>query len=330
MNHSLVMENAYSNGIKSIEALPAITASIPTLMNNPFITSSYATNNYQGIGSLMKKKGYSTSFFHGGEQGTMGFYQFSNKAGFDKYFGMKEYNHNNDYDGSWGIYDEPFFQYYAKYLSSENSPFISCIFSVSSHPPFNLPKKYKNTFPEGELAIHRTISYTDFSLKKFFNKIKDEEWFQNTLFVITADHTSPQSIKKEYHNRLGRYSIPIIYYKGDNSMKDSLQEYRDIVTQQIDIMPTILDIINYNEPFFSFGESIFKKKDWAISFLEETYLFIKRNEFVINKEEDYKTFSDKNLNFQMENNKNSIDLLKAIKQTYNKSLNSNKMQYNED
>ena len=77
-------------------------------------------------------------------------------------------------------------------------------------------------------------------------------------------------------------------------------------------------------------KSIFKKKGWAISFLEETYLFIKRNEFVINKEEDYKTFSDKNLNFQMENNKNSIDLLKAIKQTYNKSLNSNKMQYNED
>ena len=98
MKHSLVMENGYSNGIKSIEALPAITASIPTLMDNPFITSSYATNQYDGIATILEDEGYSTSFFHGGQKGTMGFYQFSKKAGFQKYFGMEEYNNIKDYD----------------------------------------------------------------------------------------------------------------------------------------------------------------------------------------------------------------------------------------
>ena len=74
INYSLVMERAYANGIKSIEALPSIVSSIPTLMNNPFITSIYATNKYYSLPLLLKREGYSTSFFHGGNRGTMGFY----------------------------------------------------------------------------------------------------------------------------------------------------------------------------------------------------------------------------------------------------------------
>ena len=79
MKESLVMENAYANGIKSIEALPAISSSIPTLMDNPFITSTYTNNQFKGLGSILKNEGYTTSFFHGGKRGTMGFYQFSKK-----------------------------------------------------------------------------------------------------------------------------------------------------------------------------------------------------------------------------------------------------------
>ena len=128
--HSLVMENGYANGIKSIEALPAITSSVPTLMNEPFITSSYATNSYYSIASLLKKEGYSTSFFHGGTRGTMGFYQFSKKAGFDKYFGLEEYGKEKDNDGVWGIYDGPFFKYFSDYLNKEQQKVIKEIMGI--------------------------------------------------------------------------------------------------------------------------------------------------------------------------------------------------------
>ena len=77
MQYGLVFNNAYANGLKSIEALPAITASIPTLMNNPFITSQYAQNKFGSLASLLNKEGYNTSFYHGGNRGTMGFYSFS-------------------------------------------------------------------------------------------------------------------------------------------------------------------------------------------------------------------------------------------------------------
>ena len=171
ISHSLVMERAFSNGVKSIEALPSIISSIPTLMNNPFITSSYATNKYNSLPKLLKNEGYSTSFYHGGNRGTMGFYQYCKKAGFDKYFGREDYNNEKDYDGFWGIYDGPFFNYFLEKLNLEKEPFFSSIFSLSSHPPYKIPSEFDNVFNKGKLNIHENISYTDFVLGKFFREL---------------------------------------------------------------------------------------------------------------------------------------------------------------
>lgn len=324
--HSLVMEQAYSNGIKSIEALPAITASIPTLMNNPFITSTYATNQYKGIANILKEEGYSSSFFHGGTRGTMGFYQFSKKAGFDNYFGKEDYNNKEDYDGTWGIFDGPFFKYFSDYLNKEQEPFISSIFSLSSHPPYKLPSELKNTFPKGDLIIHESIGYSDFVLKQFFERAKKETWYKNTLFIITADHTSPERKKDIYKNKIGRYSIPILYFMGDSSLKGS----NNSITQQIDIMPTILDLLDYNKEFFSFGKSVFENKNWAISYLNNEYLFIKDSTNITDRNEKQITYLDRNRKVKTENNKESILLLQAIKQQYNNSLIENKLSTDEN
>ena len=326
MSHSLVMEKAYSNGIKSIEALPAITTSIPTLMNNPFITSTYATNQYKGLANLLKEQEYSSSFFHGGTRGTMGFYQFSKKAGFDKYYGREDYDNEKDYDGSWGIFDGPFFNYFSEYLNKEKEPFISSIFSLSSHPPYNIPSEFENTFDKGELIIHESIGYSDFVLQEFFKNAKKEKWYKNTLFIITADHTSPERLEKEYKNKVGRYSIPLLYFMGDSSLKGS----KTTITQQIDIMPTILDILGYQKSFFSFGKSVFKNENWAISYLNNEYLFITDSSIITDRDEQYNSYSDNSKKNKTENKKESILLLKSIKQTYNNSLIENKLHSDED
>ncbi|GIS07961.1 MAG: hypothetical protein CM15mP112_00730 [Flavobacteriales bacterium] len=142
MKHSLVFTNAYANGVKSIDALPAIISSIPPLMNDPFITSSYAQNKYNSLPSILKKENYSTSFFHGGTKGTMGFYSYSIKAGFENYYGKEEFNNDEFSDGVWGIYDKPFFEFFYEQLNKKNEPFFSTFFSLSSHLPFTLPKEY--------------------------------------------------------------------------------------------------------------------------------------------------------------------------------------------
>ena len=321
MQHSMVFNNAFANGSKSIEALPAITASIPTLMDNPFITSNYGQNQFESLASLLKKEGYNTSFFHGGQRGTMGFYSFIHKAGFQEYHGLEEYNNSSDFDGSWGIYDIPFMQYFASELNAKKEPFLTTFFSLSSHPPYVLPKNYKHQFEK--IGIRETIKYTDDALQQFFKNIKDKEWFKNTLFIITADHTSGEKYNKKYKNRIGRYSIPLLLFKGDSS---SIGEDNSIV-QQIDIMPTILEEISYTKPYLAFGKSLFSDESWAISKSHSGYLFITDQGIIRNKLEDYPNFNDWNLK-EISNKENpNIYLLKAIKQDYNSRMKNNNLKY---
>ena len=321
MNHSLVFTNAYSNGLRSIEALPAITASIPTLSNTPFISSVYAQNKFNSLPSVLSKKGYSTSFFHGGTRGTMGFYGFAKKAGFQKYFGLEEYDNKADYDGTWGVYDEPFFNYFSDKIKAEAKPFFTTFFSLSAHPPYNIPNKYDTIFKEGDLEIHKLISYSDYSLKVFFENIKHEGWFDNTLFVITADHTSPKSSDELYKNKIGRYSIPMFFYTPNGELKG----INDVVTQHIDIMPSILDYLGYDMPFISFGESVFRKKSWAIHYNNNRYCLITKNGYLNNREEKYSTFSDWSLRKRIDNIEEDVILLKSFKQLYSKNMTINNL-----
>ena len=334
--HSLVMEKAYANGVKSIEALPAVTSSIPTLDYEPFLTSTYAANSYYSIASLLKEEGYSTSFFYGGVRGSMGFYQFSKKAGFDNYYGLEEYGKNDeDNDGVWGLYDGPFFEYFSEKLDNKiPEPFVSLIFSITSHPPFTLPEEYENKFDKGDNDYHESIGYTDEMLRDFFERAKNQEWYKNTLFVFTADHCSGD-ISEDLDFVNGEYSIPIIYFMGDSSLAES----NSTITQQIDIMPTILHLLKYNKPFFSFGKSVLKEdqevpqttNSWAISNMYyDKYVLIHEDGFLFGRDEEYTNYSDSDQKEETKINEDAIKLLKAIKQKYNNSLIDNKMTINED
>ena len=324
MNYSLVFTNAYANGLKSIEALPAITASIPSLMNDPFITSNYAQNSFESIASLLNKEDYYTSFYHGGYKGTMGFYSYCKKAGFSDYFGLEEYDNINDFDNSWGIYDKPFFKYFAENVNTKGEPFFSTFFSLSSHPPYTLPNDYLKGFDSvNKIGIRETILYSDFSMKNFFNNIENKTWFNNTIFIITADHTSAENFNNKYNNKIGRYTIPLIIYSPDGSYKG----INNNVVQQIDIMPTVLEIIGYNKPFFSFGKSILSEKNWAINYIQNEYCLIKENSIILSKIEKYSSYKDWNLTDTNMINVDNINLLKAIKQDYNYRMMNNKIRY---
>ncbi len=267
MKKSYVFNHAYANSKRSIEALPSILASIPTLMNDPYSTSKYGANAIESLASILKKEGYQTSFYHGGINGTMNFDDFCNIAGFDEYFGRDEYPNQNDYDGSWGIWDEPYFQYFANNLNKNTQPFFATIFSLSSHHPYAVPDKYKGKLKEGPLPIHVSISYTDLALRRFFETASRQTWFNNTLFVFTADHTS-LSDDPYYRNPLGQQAIPIFFYEpgNENGTIDATE------IQQIDIMPSVLSKLNYSKPFYSFGNNAFDTlaKHFSISYSDNS------------------------------------------------------------
>ena len=253
--HSMVYTNAYCNGSKSIHGMSSVIAGVPSF-KVAFTSSPYPKQKIQSLVSCLKEKGYHTSFFHGAANGSMGFLGFSNILGYDKYYGRTEFNNDTEFDGSWGIWDEPFFQFMKQKIDKEKGPFFSTIFTVSSHEPFVLPEKYENKFPKGKIPMHKMVGYTDFALKKFFESAKKEPWFKNTLFVFTADHCN-QPYYPFYLKQVNWRAVPIMFYKPDGSLKGE----SNALAQQIDIYPTVLDMIGYKKPFRSWGRSLISEKD---------------------------------------------------------------------
>jgi phosphoglycerol transferase MdoB-like AlkP superfamily enzyme len=252
IGQSLVFDG-FSNGRRSIEGIPAILSGLPTLMNQDFITSVYAGNKFNSLANLLHEIGYNSSFYHGGSNGTMGFDAYTRSAGFEHYYGRTEYANEEDYDGQWGIWDEPFLQYFAKSLNKTKEPFLSAVFTLSSHHPYQIPGKYKGKFREGNLKIQQSIMYADYALGRFFATASKMPWFDNTLFVITADHTSEAWIPS-YRTRPGSYEIPILFYRHNSSLKGGAV----ITAQQTDIMPSVLDYLHFPSPFIAFGQSVFQ------------------------------------------------------------------------
>jgi len=244
--------DAYANGKTSIQGIPAILSGIPSLMNESFIQSEYAAGKYTSIAGLLKPRGYATAFFHGGTNGTMGFDSYTKLVGFDHYYGRSEYHNEKDYDGKWGIRDEEFFQYTAKTINGMKQPFVAALFSLSSHHPYYVPSRYVNIFRTGKLPIQQSIMYADFSLGRFFHTVQHMPWYRNTLFVITADHTS-EGYYPYYQSDIGQYAIPLLFFKPGSD----LHGRGSAVAQQTDIMPTVLGYLGYDRKYLAYGNDLF-------------------------------------------------------------------------
>jgi len=251
--HSFVLDNAYCTGRQSIHGMSSMLAGIPT-MQVAYTSSPFAQQKVQSIVSIAKEMGYDTSFFHSAPNGSMGFLGFSNILGFDHYYGKNEYNNDADDDGHWGIWDEPFFQYMCRTYSQKKQPFLGTIFTLSSHHPFQIPKQYEGKFPKGNLEIHQCIGYTDYALKQFFECAKKQPWYNNTIFAFVNDH--PNQIYYDLYKEpiTGKGAAIMFYSPNPNLVPKGVNSD---IAQQIDIYPSLVDLMGYHKPFRSWGRSVF-------------------------------------------------------------------------
>ncbi len=280
ISKSITFTRSYSNGRKSIDGMPSVLSSIPMFVE-PFFLTPASMNHVSGIASLLAGEGYETAFFHGAQRGSMGFMAFARSTGFKNYYGREDYDNDkrfggdDDFDGMWAIWDEPFLQYYATKMSEMNEPFMTAVFTASSHHPYVVPEKYKETFPEEGMIMHKCIRYTDMALGKFFERASKESWFQNTIFVLTSDHTN-MSDHAEYQTDLGIFTAPIIIYVP--GVTDKNPEMQDKIAQQIDILPTIMGLLNYQKPYFAIGIDVLNtpaEDTWAVNYLNGVYQYVK-------------------------------------------------------
>jgi uncharacterized sulfatase len=247
-----------SSGRTSRDAPPSILSSVPSWMDESFMHSQYVSIKTEGLGNILRSKGYKTAFYHGGKNGTMSFDLSARLSGFDEYYGMNEYpNSGKDFDGFWGIFDGPFLQNMAAELSKKPEPFAATVFTVSSHQPYTIPDPLKGKFKTGPLPIHESIGYADFALKEFFKTASKQKWYDKTLFVLTGDHTQ-QNADPGYAALEGRYDVPLILYCPSKKLIADTSAF----VNHIDIRPSVLDLFGLNTINKSvLGASVFSKRD---------------------------------------------------------------------
>ena len=275
---ALSFEYSYATGRKSIDGMPSVLASIPSFVE-PFFLTQASLNDISGIaGELTKHKGYSSAFFHGAQNGSMGFQAFAKSSGFQKYYGRTEYNQDSryhgddDFDGTWAIWDEEFLQYYCDKMSEMKQPFVTSVFTASSHTPYDLPERYKQRFPPTDPGIFAVTAYSDNAVRLFFEKAKKQPWYNNTLFVLTADHAQPYPVDPAFKSDIGRYKVPIVFFApGMPELMTGVD--RDRIISQADIMPTVLGILGYDRPYVAFGEDVLHteaEQTCAFNYLNES------------------------------------------------------------
>ena len=277
ISKSTTFSRSFCNGRKSIDGMPSILSSIPMFVE-PFFLTPASMNHVSGIASLLAAEGYQTAFFHGAQRGSMGFMAFARSTGFQDYYGREDFNQDKrfngdeDFDGMWAIWDEPFLQYYAMKMSEMKEPFMTAVFTASSHHPYVIPEKYKEVYPEEGIIMHKCIRYTDMALGKFFDYASKQSWFNNTIFVLTSDHTN-MSDHNYYQTDLGGFCSPIIIYEPGRE-----PEMQDKIAQQIDILPTVMGMLHYQKPYFAFGIDLLNtpaEETWAVNYLNGIYQYIK-------------------------------------------------------
>ena len=280
VSKSTTFRYTFCNGRKSIDGMPSVLSSIPMFVE-PFILTPSSMNDYTGLAGILGQEGYETAFFHGAQNGSMGFQAFAQKTGFKHYFGRTEYEAakgTDDFDGTWAIWDEPFLQYYAEEMGKMKQPFMTAVFTASSHHPFVIPEQYKQQFPEGKLEIQKCIRYTDMAIGKFFETASKQPWFENTIFVLTSDHTN-MSDHDYYQTDLGGFCSPIIIYEPSHPEGQVI----DKIAQHIDILPTVLGMLGYQKPYFGFGIDLLNtpsEDTWAVNYLSGIYQYV-RNGYVL-------------------------------------------------
>lgn len=346
LTKGLTFQYSYSNGRKSIDGMPSVLSSIPSFVE-PFFLTPASLNNVSSLARELKHKGYYSAFFHGAMNGSMGFQAFANSVGFDSYWGRTEYNEDpnyhgdDDFDGTWAIWDEEFLQFFCDRMTEFKQPFVTSVFTATSHNPYALPERYKNVFPKGTHPIHECIGYTDNALHHFFATASKQPWYNNTLFVITADHASMNE-HPEYVTDLGAFTVPILFYAP--GMPELQGKDTETVVEQIDIMPTVLGILGYDRPYIGFGQDILHtpkedkfavnyisgsgiyqlvKGDYLIQFDGEQVIHAYRFRTDVLMKDDVKDSMPQEVRKEMETQ------LKSIIQQYMQRMNNNELVYRE-
>lgn len=274
--HGVMFTESFANGRRSMDALPSILLGVPLYKGQSIAVSQYQGNQWIGLGHLLSGAGYHTSFFHGAVKGTMYFDAIASLAGIEDFYPLERFPDStkaNAFDGHWGLFDEEALQFAVRQVGTFQEPWFATMFTISTHHPYRLPPRYVDSLPKGSREIHQSVAYTDLAVRRFFEYARTQPWFENTLFVITGDHTPPMRSAR-YDTPIGRYMVPTLLYHPRGALPP-MDPKR--VVQHVDLFPTILDYAGVRPAIVPrFGHSMFTSRAGeAVLTTDETYWIVR-------------------------------------------------------
>jgi phosphoglycerol transferase MdoB-like AlkP superfamily enzyme len=248
---------AIAGGKTSIECLPALFSGIPSWMENPFILSNYSLNQVQAFPKLAYDKGYKTLFFHGSSEGSMRFGTTVKHLGFHDCFFQDRLKETGEAQGSWGYHDKTVLTNLQKQLRKSPTPFLACVFTLSTHEPYDIPHLYLNSHTRlnKEQASYR---YLDDCIKIFFKEAARQKWYNHTVFVITGDHI-PVHLDRSEMQIADYYGVPMMIF---NPTGISIE-----CNDHLNLVPALSSFLRWKDPIYSFGH----ESDLSIRYLNGLY-----------------------------------------------------------
>ena len=250
----------YSAGQRSIEGLQAVLTGVPLLIDLPRLGWGLENSKFSRLGSLLQQHDYHTMFAQSSRRTSFHIDGISAAAGFENYYGREDMQLKLDYadpESFWFGWDHETFNKVQSHLADVSQPFISFVFTGSTHAPYGtLPKQF-HKYPhhtDTEQGFMNTLFYADWALGQFMDEAKQQPWFDNTIFFFTADHTLGA-----YRNDtvLEQFHIPFVMY----SPKHIKPGINNTISSHLDIMPTIIDLLQLPDSFSAVGQSLLRKKN---------------------------------------------------------------------
>lgn len=252
---SLVHPHVMATARLSIEGITCIYGGFPTFDRFTFMSSPYAASPVDSHASLLRREGYATRFYFGGNHGSYSIDAFAKAMGYDNVVDRDTYNNDADFDGSWGIFDHAMGEYAARDLSTLQQPFAAGWFTLNLHEPFAIPDGWDTSgFIHKEQGRERSAEYTDCAIRRFFEIARTQPWYQNTIFVITGDHGSRDFKGTLLDGPFIQPHVMFMVYAPDGSIEPG--EITGRVASQIDIGPTILSLLRYPKSYVALGSDM--------------------------------------------------------------------------
>ena len=247
--------NLYATGTRTDRGLEAITLSIPPTPGRSTVKRPDNSHMFS-LGKVFKDKGYDTAFLYGGRGYFDNMNAFFSGNGYRVVDQTRLSDKEVTFKNAWGVCDEDIYNravYEAGKAFASKTPFFFHIMTTSNHQPFTFPEGKIDLLPgEGGTGSGRAggIKYTDYALSRLIKTAEKQPWFEDTLFVVVADHCAESAGKTGLP--VEKYHIPLFIY----APKYIEAEEIECLSSQIDIAPTVLSLLNFSYDSFFFGKDI--------------------------------------------------------------------------